>query len=196
MDAPSVARVSAARDTLWQLLSSRGFRRAVDKPFKLASGKESPFYFNGKEVLLTHAGMRAFADWALAQAAFADPRPTAVGGIELGAVPMACAIAMAAPFALDAFIVRKEAKGHGTARRIEGTLQAGDRVVVVEDVVTTGGSTRHGLELLEGLGVEVSGVLCLVDRDLDRGPGEDQLAAYRSIVMPVFRLSEVAELLP
>ncbi len=187
-------------DQLFELLVARGYKRAAGELFTLASGKQSEHYFNGKEILLTQAGMTAFARWALAQPVLADGsvevRPVAVGGMELGAVPMGCAIAALAPYPLDSFIVRKQSKGYGTRSRIEGRLEAGGRVVVVEDVVTTGGSTRQAVELLEEAGVAVVGILCLVDRDLDRDPTNDALEPYRRRLQAAFTLSEIASKLP
>jgi orotate phosphoribosyltransferase len=184
-------------ERLFELLLARGYRRAEGEPFTLASGKRSEHYFNGKEIVLTQVGMVAFARWALEHPVFSEPsRPVAVGGMELGAVPMGCAIAALAPFPLDSFIVRKQSKAYGTRSRIEGRLAPGARVVVVEDVITTGGSTRQAVDLLQDAGVEVAAILCLVDRDLDRDPGDDALDPHRHLVHPAFTLSAIAPKLP
>ena len=92
----------------------------------------------------------------------------AIGGMTLGADPIVCPVAalsgLAGP-ALRAFIVRKEAKGHGTGSSIEGTLEPGSRVIVVDDVVTTGGSTLRAVEAVQAAGHQVVAVICLVDRE-------------------------------
>jgi len=93
--------------------------------------------------------------------------PDALGGLTMGADPIAYAVAhasVAQPPAIDAFSVRKAAKGHGTQRRIEGNFRSGARVVVVEDVVTSGGSAEQALSAVRQEGGEVLGILCLVDR--------------------------------
>lgn len=100
----------------------------------------------------------------------ADWRPAALGGLTLGADPVACAIAHAAAAqgrTLDAFTVRKEPKDHGTGRLIEGPFREGSDVVVVEDVVTTGGSALRAIEALEGAGARVLGVLAVVERNAE-----------------------------
>lgn len=94
--------------------------------------------------------------------------PRAIGGLTLGADPVAYAIAVAARargLSLDAFTVRKQPKAHGTAQAIEGCFDAGDAVVVVEDVITTGGSAREVIAAVESAGGRVLGVLAVVDRE-------------------------------
>src|SRR5712691_7702081 len=94
-------------------------------------------------------------------------RPTSVGGLTLGADPVAYAIALAAHahgVALDAFSVRRQAKTHGTGRRIEGCFSPGDQVLVVEDVITTGQSAQEAIAAIRGEGGTVLGVLAVVDR--------------------------------
>jgi orotate phosphoribosyltransferase len=94
--------------------------------------------------------------------------PVAVGGLTMGADPVAYAIAAAStasPPLIEAFAVRKEAKAHGTGRRIEGNFKAGDAVVVVEDVITSGGSALKAIEAVVAEGGRVLGVLAVVDRE-------------------------------
>ena len=112
--------------------------------------------------------------------------PEAVGGLTLGADPVAYAVALASqtdPPEIDAFTVRKEPKGHGTGRQVEGCFQAGCRVVVTEDVVTTGGSTLKAIRILEEAGARIAGVLVVVDR-LEGGAEAIEAAGYplRSLV--------------
>jgi orotate phosphoribosyltransferase len=155
----------AERATLLQLLRARSLRTG---DFVLASGDRSDYYIDARlttmsgpgQLLIGHVGLGAI-----------DQRgwdPQAVGGLTLGADPVAYAIAHAAAAAhrsMDAFTVRKEAKAHGTGRRIEGNLPDQGGVVVVEDVITSGGSALQAIEALEAAGARVLGVLAIVDRE-------------------------------
>ena len=116
---------------------------------------------------MSGAGQILIGDLGLARLAARGWRPTAVGGLTLGADPVAYAIAAAAHragAALDAFTVRKQPKQHGTAGRIEGCFAAGDAVVIVEDVITTGQSALEAIRAVEAEGARVLGVLAVVDR--------------------------------
>jgi len=180
---------AAARETLLALILERAYREG---DFTLSSGRKSRYYVNSKPVLLDGAGSAAFAVWVLDDlAGLAGGPPRAVGGLELGAVPPAVAIATLAAWRGDAsppaaFIVRKAAKGHGTAQRIEGALAAGDRVVVLDDVITTGASTLQAIDAVEAAGATVVRVYCLVDRREEHDP---RLDAY--VVRAAFRLADI-----
>jgi orotate phosphoribosyltransferase len=118
-------------------------------------------------------------------------RAVAVGGLTLGADPVSYAIAYASALAgapLRAFTVRKEAKAHGTGRLIEGPFRAGDRVAVIEDVITTGGSALRAAEAIRAAGGEVAGVLALVDRE------EGGRQALESAGLPVLALARAADI--
>jgi orotate phosphoribosyltransferase len=142
----------------------------------LASGRESDFYIDCKQAVLTAEG-HWLAGWLIADLlAREDPEVAAVGGLTMGADPLASAAAamswqraLDAPGArtLDAFYVRKEPKGHGTQKWIEGdkTVIAGTKVAVLEDVVTTGGSTLLAIERARSHGLVVRRVVALVDRE-------------------------------
>jgi orotate phosphoribosyltransferase len=128
----------------------------------LTSGATAQYYVDAKRAILRPAGFRALAELVADRARAWDA--TAVGGTTMGADPVACA-ALAGGADVKAFFVRKEAKAHGLQRRIEGPLlDAGDRCVVVEDVVTTGGSTVLALDALRQAGHEVVGVMSVLDR--------------------------------
>ena len=128
----------------------------------LTSGATAQYLVDAKRAILLPAGFAALASWS-------PRRPqawsaTAVGGMTMGADPIACA-ALAGGADVKAFFVRKETKGHGLARRIEGPLLSpSDRCMLVEDVVTTGGSTIRALEAIRDEGHEVCGVLAVCDR--------------------------------
>jgi orotate phosphoribosyltransferase len=128
----------------------------------LTSGRTADYYVDAKRAILLPEGFRALAELVAAEAERVGA--TAVGGTTMGADPIACA-ALAAGAPVKAFFVRKDRKEHGLQRWIEGPpLEPGERCLVVEDVVTTGGSTIHALERVRGEGFEVAGVLAVLDR--------------------------------
>src|SRR5579884_1855296 len=129
---------------------------------RLTSGATSQYLIDAKRAILRPAGFAALAELVAWQAERWGA--SAVGGLTMGADPIACA-ALAGGAPVKAFFVRKEAKQHGLARRIEGPVLTGDdRCLVVEDVVTTGGSTIAALEALGDAGLTVCGVLAVCDR--------------------------------
>jgi orotate phosphoribosyltransferase len=128
----------------------------------LTSGATAQYYVDAKRAILRPCGFAAVGALVAARAREWDA--TAVGGMTMGADPLACA-ALAAGGAEKAFFVRKQAKPHGLQRRIEGpALQPHDRCLVVEDVVTTGGSTLAAIDALHEAGLSVCGVVCVLDR--------------------------------
>src|SRR4051812_40257657 len=128
----------------------------------LTSGAHAQYLVDAKRAILRRDGFLALGE--LVTAAAREWGATAVGGMTMGADPIACS-ALAAGADVKAFFVRKEAKAHGLARRIEGPpLEAGERCLVVEDVVTTGGSTLLAIDALAEAGHEIAGVLAVVDR--------------------------------
>ncbi len=128
----------------------------------LTSGRTAQYLVDAKRAILRPAGFEALAALVADQARSWEA--TAVGGMTMGADPIACA-ALAGGAGVKAFFVRKEIKMHGLARRIEGPpLHPADRVMLVEDVVTTGGSTIRALEAVQEAGLAVCGVLAICDR--------------------------------
>lgn len=153
------------RTRLKAVLLERSLRRG---DFTLASGARSSYYVDARTTTMSGIGQVLIGRVGLAALDEAMWRPRAIGGLTLGADPVAYAIAHEATLdgrELDAFTVRKQAKDHGTGRRIEGGLAAGATVVVTEDVVTTGGSALQAIEALEAAGATVLGVLAVVDRE-------------------------------
>lgn len=147
------------------LLKERSVRRGS---FTLASGRQSSFYVDARCTTMSAAGLALVGELGLQAIRAAGWPADLVGGLTMGADPVAYAIARAsrdAPPAVDAFSVRKEAKQHGAARRIEGCFRAGAPVVVVEDVITTGGSAITAVDAVREAGGLVSGVLAVVDRE-------------------------------
>jgi orotate phosphoribosyltransferase len=140
----------------------------------LTSGARAEYYVDAKRAILRPAGFAALS--TLLTARVSDWHGTAVGGMTMGADPIACA-ALAGGACAKAFFVRKEAKAHGLQRRIEGPpLEPHDRCIVVEDVVTTGGSTLAAIEALRESGREIRGVISVLDRLAGAG-GEIERAA-------------------
>ena len=157
--------------------------------FTLASGKKSNFYFDSKKTTLRPEGAYLVAAEMLQLLSDKEIEAHAVGGLTLGADPIVCPIAALSHTngpPMRAFIVRKEAKGHGTTRQIEGDLEPSSKVVVIDDVVTTGGSTLKAIEAAEEAGHEVVAVLCLVDREQG---GAEALSKWP--FFPLFTRSEV-----
>jgi orotate phosphoribosyltransferase len=153
------------RERLLRLLTERSFQR---RKVKLSSGKESDFYIDCKKTALTAEGHYLVGRALFALIRREAPRAVGVGGLTLGADPVATAMLHAAAAAgelLDAFTVRKAEKAHGLQRRIEGPDVAGRRVLAVEDTSTTGGSVLTAVEALRAVGAEVIGVAVIVDRN-------------------------------
>lgn len=133
--------------------------------FTLASGKKATYYLDGKQVTLDAGGARLVGEGILDL--LADDMPRAVGGMSIGADPITAAVVTMAgvrELPLVGFMVRKEAKGHGTQRFIEGPVQPGDRVAIVEDVVTTGGSSLTAIDRAVEFGLVVQRVIAIIDR--------------------------------
>jgi orotate phosphoribosyltransferase len=128
----------------------------------LTSGRTAEYYVDAKRAVLLPAGFRALGELVAEKARAWDA--TAVGGLTMGADPVACS-ALAAGADVKAFFVRKEGKQHGLQRRIEGPLlEPGERCLIVEDVVTTGGSTLEAIEAVKEAGLEIVGVTAILDR--------------------------------
>ncbi len=154
-------------DRLRRLLRQRSLRRGQ---FVLASGAPSDYYIDCRLTTMSGEGQVLVGKVGLAALDRVGWHPSALGGLTLGADPVAYAIAHAAVLAgrrLDAFTVRKEAKGHGTGRLIEGPFPEQGDVVIVEDVVTTGGSALRAIAAVQEAGGRVLGVLAVVERDPD-----------------------------
>ncbi len=157
--------------------------------FTLASGKKSNFYFDSKRTTLLPEGAWLAAREILRLIRERGIEADAIGGLTLGADPIVCPVAAlshAEGRPLRAFIVRKETKEHGTGRKIEGQLEPGSRVIIVDDVVTTAGSTLKAIEAAEQAGHTVVAVICLVDREQG---GAEALAKYP--FYPLYRKAEI-----
>ena len=176
------------REQLRQLLKRHSL---MFGDFTLASGKKSTFYFDSKKTTLLPDGAWLTARAILALVREKGIEADAIGGLTLGADPIVCPAAALSHVEgpkLRAFVVRKEAKHHGTGRKIEGNLAPHSRVIVVDDVVTTASSTLKAIEAAEQEGHTVVAVICLVDREEG---GAAKLAAYPFYAL--FKRSEIFE---
>ncbi|MCB9520116.1 MAG: orotate phosphoribosyltransferase [Myxococcales bacterium] len=179
------------RARLVQLLREHSYREG---DFVLASGRRSRFYVDVRRTSLTAEGAALIGELLLDEIEATGWPVAGAGGMTLGADPLATAVAIAswrrgAP--LSAFLVRKAAKGHGAGRRVEaaGTLASGARVVVLDDTVTTGGSTLEAVAALRDEGYEVAGAICVVDRGEG---GSEALAAEGIELRALFSLADLA----
>ena len=178
---------TAARARLLDLTRDLAYRDGVD--IVLASGKRSTFYINGKRISLHPEGLWLLSRLLLEQLR-SYPGVTAIGGLTLGADPIAAGVAALSHTtgqSLSAFLVRKEAKGHGTGSQIEGVLEAGQKVAIIEDTITTGGSAKRAIDAARSVGAEPVVVLALADR-LD--PDGDDFRAEHD-VQPVFTIDDI-----
>jgi len=152
-------------ERLVRMLATRSARRGK---FTLASGRESTLYIDARLTTMTPDGQQLVGKLGCDALAAENWRPVAVGGLTMGADPIAYAICHASastPHPVRAFAVRKEAKAHGTGKLVEGPVANGDTVVVIEDTVTTGQSAAKAVDALRAIGAVPIGVLALVDRE-------------------------------
>jgi orotate phosphoribosyltransferase len=177
-----------AGDALRRLLRERSVKIGR---FTLSSGRESTYYIDARATTMSAQGLALIGHLGLGAIRDAGWEGSAVGGLTLGADPVSYAIALAShesPPVIDAFTVRKEAKGHGRGRLIEGCFDPTTSVVVIEDVITTGGSALRAVEAIRGEGGRVSGVLAVVDREEG---GAQTIEATGLSVRVLVRISEL-----
>jgi len=176
------------RAELVSLLRAVSFRQGH---FTLASGRESSYYVDARPTTMSARGLALIGTLGLREIRAAGWDADLVGGLTLGADPVAYAIALASdgqPPRIDGFTVRKEAKGHGTGRLIEGPFRAGAGVVIVEDVITTGASAHRAAEAVQSAGGRVLGILAVVDRQ------EGGAEHLKDAGFPVRALVEITDL--
>lgn len=169
--------MSTRHARLLEIVTDPAVLTRLDEPIELASGERSRYFIDAKLAVDDPDDLALVGEAIVAAAAEHDARFDAVGGLVLGAVPFTFAVAQAAPCRW--FLVRKEPKGRGTNRWVEGTrIAAGTRVALVDDVVTTGGSIRVAYERARETGAEVVFATTLVDR------GDDAAAFFASVGVP------------
>jgi orotate phosphoribosyltransferase len=176
------------RERLLDLLAERSAKRGQ---FTLASGRQSTFYIDARLTTMSPDGLALIGPLGYDELEQSRWAVDAIGGLTLGADPVAYAISIASvssPRPLRAFTVRKEPKAHGTGKRIEGPFRSGDRVAVIEDVITTGASALRAVEAVRSAGGVVAGVLALVDREEG---GREELEAAGLEVRVLTRAREI-----
>lgn len=181
------------RSELLSLLATRSAKRGS---FTLASGRQSSLYIDARVTTMSPEGLSLIGPLGLAAIRDRGWAADAVGGLTLGADPIAYAISYASAGTrspVRAFTVRKEPKTHGTGRLIEGPFRPGDKVVVIEDTITTGASTRKAVDAVRAAGGRVLGVLALVDREEG---GREALEADGLDVAALTRAAEIVPLIP
>jgi len=179
--------MSDARQELLRLLAAKSFRLGE---FKLSSGGTSDYYIDCRTTTLDARGAQLTGQVFLEEIRRRDWKPQAIGGLTMGADPIVVAVAVTSG-ELNGFLVRKAEKQHGTGQRIEGFRQKGARVVIVDDVCTTGASTVQAIEAAREFGFEVAGVMCLVEREEANGRPNVEKAAAPAKFIAIFTANDV-----
>ncbi len=169
-----------SRADLLRLLALKSFRLG---DFKLSSGGTSDYYIDCRTTTLDAKGSRLTGEVFLQEIRQRAWRPAAIGGLTMGADPIVVAVSVVSG-ELNGFLVRKAEKQHGTGQRIEGFREKGARVVIVDDVCTTGASTVQAIEAAREFGFRVVGAMCLVEREEAQGRASVEKAAAP---LPLFR---------
>jgi len=177
------------RQELLRLLATKSFRLG---DFKLSSGGRSDYYIDCRTTTLDARGAQLTGQVFLEEIRQRGWNPEAIGGLTMGADPIVVAVAVTSG-TLNGFLVRKAEKQHGTGQRIEGFRGKGARVVIVDDVCTTGGSTIQAIEAAREFGFEVAGVMCLVEREEAHGRPDVEKAAAPAPFVAVFTAGEVGK---
>ena len=176
-----------ARQKLLSTLAHKSFRLGE---FKLSSGGTSDYYIDCRTTTLDAKGSRLTGEVFLDEIRQRGWKPRAVGGLTMGADPIVVAISVVSG-EMDGFLVRKAEKQHGTGQRIEGFREKGARVVIVDDVCTTGASTVQAIEAAREFGFEIVGVMCLVEREEAKGRPNVEKAAGAVPFVSIFTANEV-----
>ena len=177
----------STRQKLLSTLAHKSFRLGE---FKLSSGATSDYYIDCRTTTLDAKGSRLTGECFLEEIRQHAWKPQAIGGLTMGADPIVVAVAVVSG-ELNGFLVRKAEKQHGTGQRIEGFRQKGARVVIVDDVCTTGASTVQAIEAAREFGFEVVGVMCLVEREEHNGRPNVEKAAAPAPFISIFTASDV-----
>jgi len=179
--------MSDYREELLQILATKSFRLGE---FKLSSGGTSDYYIDCRTTTLDARGAQltghVFLDEMRRQGWHAD----AIGGLTMGADPIVVAVAVVSG-TLNGFLVRKAEKQHGTGQRIEGFREKDARVVIVDDVCTTGASTVQAIEAAREFGFKIAGVMCLVEREDAHGRPNVERAAAPASFVSIFTANDV-----
>src|ERR1700688_452710 len=177
----------SARQKLLSTLAQKSFRLGE---FKLSSGGTSDYYIDCRTTTLDAKGSRLTGELFLEEIQQRRWKPRAIGGLTMGANPIVVAVSVVSG-EVDGFLVRKAEKQHGTGQRIEGFREKGARVVVVDDVCTTGASTVQAIGAAREFGFEIVGVMCLVEREEHKGRPNVEKAAAPAPFISIFTANDV-----
>jgi orotate phosphoribosyltransferase len=175
------------RQDLLRLLASKSFRLGE---FKLSSGGTSDYYIDCRTTTLDAKGSRLTGEVFFGEIRKQGWKPQAIGGLTMGADPIVTAVSVVSG-ELNGFLVRKAEKQHGTGQRIEGFREKGARVVIVDDVCTTGSSTVQAIEAAREFGFEIVGAICLVEREEAKGRPSVEKAAAPAPFISIFTTRDV-----
>jgi orotate phosphoribosyltransferase len=185
-------QTSQKKRRLAEIILTKSFKYSENQPFKLASGKTSHYYFNCKPTTLDPEGMNLIGE--IIFELVKDSNITATGGLTLGADPIANALSLISfqkKKPIKSFIVRKDIKEHGTKSSIEGEVHYGEKVAIIDDVITTGGSTIMAIMKAKEAGLDIDRVIVLIDR---QEGGRENIMEYVKRVDAVFMRDEILEL--
>jgi orotate phosphoribosyltransferase len=177
----------SSRQNLLSILAHKSFRLGE---FKLSSGATSDYYIDCRTTTLDAKGSRLTGEVFLEEIRQRGWKAKAIGGLTMGADPIVVSVSVVSG-ELDGFLVRKAEKQHGTGQRIEGFREKGARVVIVDDVCTTGASTIQAIEAARDFGFEVIGVMCLVEREEAQGRPNVERAAAPAPFISIFTANDV-----
>jgi len=180
------------KQRLAEIILERSFKYRDDPPFTLASGRTSNYYFNCKPTTLDPEGMYLIGNILFEM--LSDSDVDAAGGLTLGADPIANALSLISyerGKPIKSFVVRKDVKGHGTKSAIEGDIHPGEKVVIIDDVITTGGSTITAIEIAKEAGLTIDRVIVLIDREEG---GKESIEKYISRVDAILTRSEIMDI--
>lgn len=184
--------IKEMKERLGEIILDRSFKYSEDPPFTLASGKKSNYYFNCKPTTLDPEGMNLIG--AIIFDIVKDTGITAAGGLTLGADPIANALSVISfqkGKPIKSFIVRKDVKDHGTKSAIEGNVKAGEKVAIIDDVITTGGSTITAIEQARKAGLDIELVITLIDREEG---GRENILQHVGNIKSILTRTEVMEI--
>lgn len=173
------------------LLHAKSYKCRNNPPFKLASGRLSPFYVDCKPTMHNAEGKELIGEIIFDR--IKNEGVTAVGGLTMGADPIASAVSLISyqkGNPINSFSVRKAPKDHGIIRRVEGDIQPGERVIIVDDVITTGMSVVDAIQACQDFGLKIVMVIVLVDREEG---GREEIEKWIPHVESVFKLSELRD---
>ncbi len=180
------------KEALIDMIRERSFQYSSEPSFKLSSGGVSRFYFNLKKTTQSPDGMYLVGKLVFEKIKELGLAPDAVGGLTMGADPIAYAVSMHSYYMkepMQAFVIRKEPKEHGLKLPIEGNVKPGDHVVIIDDVVTTGGATIKAINVAKEYGLIIDAVIILVDRGEQNGRQNIEALGYTA--HPILTVNDI-----